>query len=94
MRQPSITVVRTPDGDLEMSVRISADEIRAVGEMVFAQHLSDIMDRCVVVLRDIVVERVQADVLAKIDLPTIVNLTNIRAGVKLGDRLAEESTRK
>lgn len=71
-----------------MVIRFSPSELAMVSEEIMARRLSGIFDDVATKLRDIVVDRVQSDVLGKIDLPTITNLTSIRAGVALGERVA------
>ena len=75
-----------------MSICLDKLELLQLSNTILTSKIGDISDQIVKQLRDRIVEQVQADVLAKIDLPTIVNLANIRAGVKLGERIVAEAT--
>ncbi len=76
-------------GDWFMTVRISKSEIACLSEQLLASKMDGLMNDVVEKLVAVIVERVQPFVLEKVELPTITNLANLRAGVLLGERVAK-----
>lgn len=77
-----------------MSVSFRREDLDALSTRLLAEKFHGVIDEIASRLCDVIVERVQPEVLRRVDVQAISNVATLRAGVNLGERLAEHSAGK